>query len=94
MHVDEAWVRDEFSNEDVQHIINMRHEENWVQAPRDIEVWIGKHKIVRLRYDRPRKRSVIDSDALATRLREKQLRRSSRASSNSLGIQEKDGKNL
>ena len=73
--MDEAWVRDEFSDEDVQHIINMRHEENWVQAPRDIEVWIGKQKIVRLCYARPRKRSVIDSDAMATRLREKQGRR-------------------
>ena len=50
MQVDEAWIRDEFSKEDVQHIINMRLEKNWVQAPRDIEVWIGKHKIVQVRY--------------------------------------------
>jgi hypothetical protein len=46
MQVDEAWLRDEFSEVDVQHIINMRLEDNWIQAPRDIEVWIGKHKSV------------------------------------------------
>jgi hypothetical protein len=34
LQVDEAWVRDEFSEEDVQHIINMRLEDNWIQAPR------------------------------------------------------------
>ncbi len=77
--VDEAWVRDEFSEEDVQHIINMRLEDNWIQAPRDIKVWIGKHEIVRVRYTAPRQRSVIDSEAVALRLREKQGMRSSRA---------------
>ena len=45
MQVDEAWVRDEFNDEDVQHIINMRLDDNWIQAPRDIEKWIGKQKL-------------------------------------------------
>jgi hypothetical protein len=45
MQVDEAWVRDEFNEEDVQHIIIMRLDDNWIQAPRDIEVWIGKQKM-------------------------------------------------
>ena len=49
--MDEAWVRDEFNDEDVQHIINMRLDDNWIQAPRDIEVWIGKQKIVRVRVE-------------------------------------------
>ena len=92
MQVDEAWVRDEFSEEDVQHIINMRLEENWVQVPRDIEVWIGKHKIVRVRYMKPRQRSLVDSDALATRLREKQGRRASRARAIRLAYKKKTGK--
>ena len=70
--VDEGWVRDEFFEDDVQHIINMRLEDNWIQAPRDIEVWIGKHKIVRVPYTGPRQRIVIDSEAMALRLREKQ----------------------
>ena len=94
MQVDEAWVRDEFSEEDVQHIINMRLEENWVQVPRDIEVWIGKHKIVRVRYMKPRQRSLVDSDALATRLREKQGRRASRARAIRLAYKKKTGKNV
>ena len=67
------------TNFHVQHIINMRLEDNWIQAPRDVEVWIGKHKIVRVRYTAPRQRSVIDSEAVALRLREKQGMRSSRA---------------
>jgi hypothetical protein len=63
VQVDEAWIRDEFSKEDVQHIINMRLEKNWVHAPQDIEVWIGKHKIVRVRYTtRPRQRSLINTE--------------------------------
>ena len=80
MQVDEAWVRDKFSNEDVQHIvINMRLEDNWIQAPRDIKVWIGKHNIFRVRYTGPRQRSVIGSEAVPLRLREKQGMRSGRA---------------
>ena len=79
MQVDGAWVRDEFSEEDLQHIINMRLEDNGIQAPRDIEVWIGNFKIVRVRYTGPLQRSVIDSEAVALRLREKQGMRSSRA---------------
>ena len=79
MQVDGAWVRDEFSEEDLQHIINMRLEDNGIQAPRDIEVWIGNFKIVQVRYTAPRQRSVIDSEAVALRFREKQGMRSSRA---------------
>jgi hypothetical protein len=92
MQVDEAWVRDEFNDEDVQHIINMRLDDNWIQAPRDIEVWIGKQKIVRVRYTGPRQRSVIDSDAVAKHLREKQNRRSSRARAIRLAYKKKTGK--
>jgi hypothetical protein len=46
MPEDEAWVRDEFSQEDVQRIINLRHDDKWIQVPWGFEVWIGKHKIV------------------------------------------------
>jgi hypothetical protein len=92
MQVDEAWVRDEFDEEDVQHIINMRLDNNWIQAPRGIEVWIGKQKNVRVRYTGPRQRSVIYSDAVAKHLREKQNRLSSRARAIRLAYKKKTGK--
>jgi hypothetical protein len=92
MQVDEAWVRDEFSEEDVQHIINMRLDDKWIQAPRDIEVWIGKQKIVRVRYTGPRQMRVIDSEAMTKYLREKQNRRSSRARAIRLAFKKKTGK--
>ena len=67
--MDEAWVIDKFKEDVQHHIINICLEDNWIQAPRwDIKVWIGKHKIVRLRYTGPRQRSVIDSEAVALRL--------------------------
>ncbi|KAI2490874.1 hypothetical protein MHU86_23697 [Fragilaria crotonensis] len=92
MQVDEAWVRDEFSEEDVQHIINMRLDNTWIQAPRDIEVRIGKQKIVRVRYTGPRQMRVIDSEAMTKYLREKQNRRSSRARAIRLAYKKKTGK--
>jgi hypothetical protein len=91
----QAWVRDKFSKEDVQHIINLRLEDNWIQAPQDIKVWIGKHKIVQVCYTGPRQSSIIDSVAVALRLREKQRMRSNRARAiQGAHIQEKDGQNL
>ena len=36
--VEEKWVRDEFSEEDVQHIMNMRQSGGWNQVPRDLEI--------------------------------------------------------
>ncbi|KAI2493996.1 hypothetical protein MHU86_20527 [Fragilaria crotonensis] len=94
MQVDEAWVRDEFSEEDVQHIINMRLDNTWIQAPRDIEVWIGKQKIVRVRYTGPRQMRVIDSEAMTKYLREKQNRRSSRARAIRLAFKKRRAKPL
>jgi hypothetical protein len=55
----------------------MRLEDNWIQAPQDIEVWIGKQKIVRVHYMGPRQRSIVDYDALAERWRQQFGRRSS-----------------
>jgi hypothetical protein len=93
MQVDEAWVRDEFSEEDVQQIINMRREDNWIQAPRDIKVLIGKHNIVCVRYTGPtRQLSVINGEAVALRLREKQGMRSSRARAIRWAYKKKTGK--
>jgi hypothetical protein len=92
MQVDEAWVRDEFSEEDVQHIINMRLDNTWIQAPRDIEVRIGKEKIVRVRYTGPRQMRVVDNEAMTKYLREKQNRRSSRARAIRLAYKKKTGK--
>jgi hypothetical protein len=92
--VDEGWVRDKFSEDDVQHIFNMRLEDNWIQAPRDIEVWIGKHKIVQVRYTGPRQRSIIDSEAMALRLREKQGMCSIRARAIRWAYKKKTGKTI
>jgi hypothetical protein len=73
----------------------MRLEDNWIQAPQDIKVWIGKHKIVRVCYTGPRQSSIIDSVAVALPLREKQRMRSNRARAIRWAhIQEKDGQNL
>ena len=92
MRVEEAWVRDEFSEEDVQHIINMRLEDNWIQAPRDIEVWIGKQKIVRVRYMGPRQRSIVDYDALAERWRQQFGRHSSMLRAKRIAYKKRQGK--
>ncbi|KAI2506508.1 hypothetical protein MHU86_7918 [Fragilaria crotonensis] len=71
---------------------HMRLDNTWIQAPRDIEVWIGKQKIVRVRYTGPRQMRVIDSEAMTKYLREKQNRRSSRARAIRLAFKKKTGK--
>ena len=64
LYVEESWVRDKFLEEDVQHIMNMRKTGSWNQVPRDLQIWIGKHRIVCLHYLPVRPRSVINFEAL------------------------------
>ena len=47
--VEEEWVRSKFAELDIQHIINMHQTDRWTDVPRDVEVKIAKHKIVRVR---------------------------------------------
>jgi hypothetical protein len=58
--VPETWVREQFGDLMVQHIINMRQEDGWSQAHRDVAVFIGKLKIARVKFMRERVRYVTD----------------------------------
>ena len=49
LKVEEEWVRSKFAELDIQHIINMHQTDRWTDVPRDVEVKIAKHKIVRVR---------------------------------------------
>lgn len=66
--VEEEWVKSEFEPMFDQ-IINMRQDDsNWTQVPRDVEVFIGKKKIIRIRYCPEYKRSLVDTAALDKRI--------------------------
>ena len=66
--VEEEWVKSQFEPM-FEQIINMRQDEgNWTQVPRDVEVFIGKKKIVRLRYVPESKRSLVDFEELNRRI--------------------------
>ncbi|KAI2501078.1 hypothetical protein MHU86_13369 [Fragilaria crotonensis] len=54
LKVDEEWVRSEYADVDIQHIINMHQTDKWTDVPRDVEVRIAKHKVVRVRYVPPK----------------------------------------
>jgi hypothetical protein len=72
LRVEEEWVRSEFASLDIQHIINMHQVEKWTDVPRDVEVRIAKHKVVRVRYV-PQVRQVIDYDKMAKAINEKDV---------------------
>ena len=78
LKVEEEWVRSEYSDVDIQHIINMHQTDMWTDVPRDVEVRIAKHKIVRVRYVPPQVRHVIDYDAMAKVINEKDVTLSKR----------------
>ena len=60
MRVEEEWIKQEYGQEMVQHLINMRQTQQWNEVPRDVAVRIGNKKIVRVRYMKPRSVFVLD----------------------------------
>ena len=42
--VEEEWVRNEYDDEDIQHVINMNQTNNWVDVPKDVELQIANKK--------------------------------------------------
>ena len=60
MRVQEEWIKQEYGQEMVQHLINMRQTKQWNEVPRDVAVRIGKKEIVRVRYMKPRSMFVLD----------------------------------
>ncbi len=43
LKVEEEWVRSEYAEVDIQHIINMHQTNKWTDVPRDVGVRIAKH---------------------------------------------------
>ena len=73
LKVEEEWIRSEFAEIDIQHIINIHQSDHWTEVPRDVEVRIAKHKVVRVRYIPPQVRHVLDYDAMAKVINEKDV---------------------
>jgi hypothetical protein len=73
LKVEEEWVRSEYAEVDIQHIINMHQTNKWTDVPRDVEVRIAKHKVVRVRYVPPQVRHVLDYEAMAKVIHEKDV---------------------
>jgi hypothetical protein len=73
LKVEEEWVRSEYAEIDIQHIINMHQTDKWTDVPRDVEVRIAKHKVVRVRYVPPQVRHVLDYEAMAKVINEKDV---------------------
>ena len=71
MKVEEEWVRAEYEDVDIQHVINMNQSNMWVDVPRDVEVRIAKKKVVRVRYG---ERFVMDYEAMAKIIRKKDIK--------------------
>lgn len=65
--VDKKWVKEQFGEKMYQHIINMRSDPHhaWVTAPRDVDVFIGKQKVVRVRYAAERTQWIVDTQKLS-----------------------------
>jgi hypothetical protein len=62
--VEEDWVKSQFEPM-YEQIANMRQDgANWTQVPRDVEVFMGKKKIVRVRYVPESKRNIVDYEEL------------------------------
>ncbi len=62
-----------FAELDIQHIINMHQTDNRTDFPRNVEVRIAKHKIVCVQYVPPQVRHVLDYDAMAKVINEKDV---------------------
>ena len=72
INVEEEWVKSQFEPM-YEEIVNMRQDKaNWTQVPQDVEVFIGKKKIVRLRYVPESKRNLVDLEEL-NKLTEQEL---------------------
>ena len=66
--VEEEWVKSEFAPM-FDLIVNMRQDQdNWTQTPRDVPVFIGNKKIIKLRYIPPSERSIVDMRVLSERI--------------------------
>ncbi|KAI2493665.1 hypothetical protein MHU86_20880 [Fragilaria crotonensis] len=72
LKVDEEWVRSEYADVDIQHIINMHQTDKWTDVPRDVEVRIAKHKVVRA-ICASQVRHVIDYEATKKVINEKDV---------------------
>ena len=46
--MEEEWVRNEYDNKVVQHVINMNLSNDWVDVPKDLKIRIAKKKMVRV----------------------------------------------
>ena len=79
LKVDEAWVRTEFSKEDLQHIINMRQTKQWTQVPRDVRVMISKKKVVRVRYVPSYVRMIVDYEAVTAKVKAELVQKAAEA---------------
>jgi hypothetical protein len=74
LRVKEEWVRSEYADVDVQHIINMHQTNQWTDVPCDVKVRIAKQKIVHVRYFAPQVRHVLhDYEAMAKVISEKDV---------------------
>ena len=74
MKVEEEWIRAEYEDVDIQHVINMNQSNMWVDVPRDVEVRIAKKKVVRVRYVPKGERFVMDYIAMAKVIRNKDIK--------------------
>ncbi len=74
MNVEEEWVRAEYEDVDIQHVINMNQSNMWVDVPRDDEVRIAKKKVVCVRYVPKGERFVMDYEAMAKIIRKKDIK--------------------
>jgi hypothetical protein len=73
LKVEEEWVRSKYADLDIQHIINMHQTNHWTDVPQDVEVQIAKHKVMRVRYVPPQVHHVLDYDAMAKVIKEKDV---------------------
>jgi hypothetical protein len=74
MKVEEEWVRAEYKDVDIQHVINTNQSNMWVDVPRDVEVRIAKKKVGRVRYVPKGERFVMDYEAMAKIIRKKDIK--------------------
>ena len=72
--VEKEWVREQFGEVMYQQIVNMRQDpaHMWVLAPRDVEMYIGKDKILSVRYVSETIMHIVDTQALSKAI-EKEL---------------------
>jgi hypothetical protein len=72
--VEEEWVRNEYDNEVVQHIINMNQTNNWVDVPKDGKIRFAKKKVVRVQFIAKHNMYVLDYDKMAKKIRSKDIK--------------------